>query len=211
MQSFQHVRGEKIGELTFLEEVPKKHPSKKRAKFLCKCGQEFPADISHVKSLNTRSCGCSRRRGVIKVRLVRRGFRGLSKSAEYPVWKRMVARCTNPNSDRYKWYGAKGITVCDEWKNSYETFLSDMGCRPSPKHTLDRIDNAKGYAKDNCRWATWMEQHRNRSVNRFFTFRGETLILKDLCKKYNAPYQRTLHRLKINWDIEKALFTPNLR
>jgi predicted DNA-binding transcriptional regulator AlpA len=77
----------------------------------------------------------------------------------------MVQRCTNPNDPGYRYYGGRGITVCERWRNSFEAFLEDMGRKPSPELSLDRIDNDKltdSYSKENCRWATKKEQNQNR-------------------------------------------------
>jgi hypothetical protein len=74
----------------------------------------------------------------------------------------MIDRCYNPRNNHYQYYGARGITVCDEWLNSVEAFARDMGLPPSPRHSLDRINNDLGYYKENCRWATATEQSRNR-------------------------------------------------
>lgn len=82
----------------------------------------------------------------------------------YNTWRKMKARCYNPKEINYHNYGAKGITVCDAWKASFVSFLSDMGEKPTPSHTLDRIENNKGYYKENCRWATPSEQNYNQAM-----------------------------------------------
>lgn len=82
----------------------------------------------------------------------------------YRVWHGMRVRCYKKNTPYYKNYGGRGITVCDEWMFNFETFVNDIGIKPSPNHSLDRIDNEKGYCKDNCRWATPTEQARNKRV-----------------------------------------------
>ncbi len=86
---------------------------------------------------------------------------GLSSGPEYQSWRNMIQRCTNPNNARFSQYGGRGILVCEPWKD-FLTFLADMGPRPSDTHSLDRIDNDKGYEPSNCRWATMIEQQHNR-------------------------------------------------
>ena len=116
----------------------------------------------------------------------------------YPTWYGMVARCQNPKAQSYRNYGGRGITVCDRWLESFENFYADMGERPSPKHSIDRIDNDGPYSPENCRWATWEEQANNRRNNVWIEFQGERLsaaqwrkrlgVVSDLhavAKKYN--------------------------
>lgn len=91
----------------------------------------------------------------------------------------MKARCENENDPKYPRYGARGITVCDRWRNSFENFFADMGPRPSKLHTIDRKDNDLGYSPNNCRWATKKEQQRNMSRNHKLTVRGETKTIAE--------------------------------
>ncbi len=102
-------------------------------------------------------------------------------SPEYRSWKTMRSRCRNPNDPAYPNYGARGITFCAAW-NSYEQFLSDMGRRPTVKHTLERIDNERGYEPANCRWATRAEQLRNRRNNVWVDVGGQRMCLADAAK-----------------------------
>lgn len=93
------------------------------------------------------------------------GRHGYHRTPTYSSWVNMRTRCENPNSTQWKWYGAKGVTVCDRWK-TFALFLEDVGPRPSTKHTLDRIDGLKGYEPGNVRWVEHQQQCRNRSSNR---------------------------------------------
>lgn len=120
----------------------------------------------------------------------------------------MLARCYDKKHRAYKWYGALGIRVCERWRNSFSAFLSDMGRKPSQRHTLDRKDGKKGYSPDNCQWATWKDQQRNRSSNRLVHFRGEKMPLVVAAEIAGLPYATVWARLSKNWPIDKALSKP---
>jgi hypothetical protein len=132
------------------------------------------------------------------------------RSLTYGTWVNMRARCFNKASDRFAFYGAKGVAICDRWA-IFENFLEDMGQRPSDRHTLDRVDPGKDYSPDNCRWATWKEQQRNRSNNRVMTLNGVTASLAELCELNGCNYKTVHRRLTIGVPLEQAMTTERLK
>lgn len=127
---------------------------------------------------------------------------------EYQVWLRMKGRCHTKTDKRYELYGARGIKVCKAWRNSFETFYNDMGPRPSDKHLLERKDNNKGYSPDNCTWATYHEQSRNKRNNVNISFRGKTQCVTDWAKETGISKGTIRQRINNGWSVEKALTVP---
>jgi hypothetical protein len=130
----------------------------------CDCGALHRVQGASLAAGRIRSCGCLRRELVA----AKNTTHGLTYTAEYRSWSHIIDRCTNPNCPDYKWYGARGITMCRKWRRSFVAFLHDVGPRPSPRHSIDRIDNdgpytgpCAKYPNGNCRWATPKEQRNN--------------------------------------------------
>lgn len=117
-----------------------------------------------------------------------------------------MARCCNPNPTfvTHEGYFARGITVCDRWRD-FDTFFGDMGAPPSREHSLDRVNNDNGYSPENCRWATRSEQCRNRRSNRRITAFGETLTLVEWCKRMGLTKGTIARRLRMGATPEEAL------
>lgn len=123
---------------------------------------------------------------------------------EYGVWKSMRTRCTNPNTASWDRYGGRGISVCERW-NSFDAFIEDMGRRPTPEHTLDRVNNDGNYEPGNCRWATIEEQRSNTRRNRHITAHGKTQTIMSWEKELHVSHQTILRRLKLGATPEQAL------
>lgn len=118
----------------------------------------------------------------------------------------MKSRCYDPSRKGYKHYGGRGIVVCDEWLHDPVRFVVDMGPKPTPKHSLDRIDNNGPYSPDNCRWADKPTQSRNRRDNRFVvTPDGRSMCIKDCAAAYGVSYMNLLYRLNTGMSLEDAL------
>jgi hypothetical protein len=128
---------------------------------VCDCGAKLECYSANLRRGKSQSCGCFRTE-VSTARMLRHGHarRGLVTS-EHRIWRGMIERCTNPNSKSHKYYGGRGIRICERW-GSFEHFIADMGLRPSPAHSIDRIDVNGNYEPANCRWATAFQQARNK-------------------------------------------------
>jgi hypothetical protein len=149
--------GAVTGRLTIMAVgAPGSHGRCRRVIAACECGK-VTATNSFSVATGVSSCGCLRFGGPQRAR--KHGGKG---TAEYIAWKSMRRRCLNPaNACDRKNYAGRGIVVCDRW-NDYAAFLADMGPRPSPRHTIERVNNDRGYGPDNCKWATRLEQNRNK-------------------------------------------------
>lgn len=139
---------------------------------------------------------------------------GESHTRLYRVWNNIVKRCENASDRTYQKYGAKGITLCEEWKNSFVAFRDwayaagyDKNAPPG-ECTIDRIDNSKGYSPDNCRWVNRVIQQNNRSVNHRLEINGESHTIAEWSRISGIAFNRILKRLKSGWDAESAVFKP---
>ena len=128
---------------------------------------------------------------------------------EYYTWCQIKQRCLNKNHKQYKDYGERGIIICDRWLNSFQNFIEDMKSKPSKLHQIDRIDNNGNYEPGNCRWATPLEQARNRRTNKLVTYKGETHILKDWAEILDVPYKMLWKRYKLGWSVENMFTLPS--
>lgn len=131
---------------------------------------------------------------------------GMHGTPTYESWHMMIQRCCNKRATDYKNYGGRGIQVCKRWRK-FQNFFDDMGLRPGGT-SLDRSDNNKGYAKANCRWATKIQQERNRRNNTLFVYKGKKLCVSEWCEILNIQ-PGTIHRRRMyGWSYRDALFRP---
>ena len=172
----------------------------------CDCGTVrfvIPADLCTGRSTN---CGCVRRKKVGA-----RNFKhGLTHTREYIAWAGMLARCSNPKHVCYHNYGGRGITVCKRWRESFTTFITDMGMPPSPKHQVDRIDNNGNYEPGNCRWVTNAQNAQNTRKNVFIECNGERLCLSEWARRIGISIESLRGRLSSGWSEQEAVTTPPL-
>lgn len=163
--NLKDLTGQVFGRLTVLERSVN-YGNGTRWKCVCTCGSVVTVFANSLMRGSTQSCGCynDEMRGKARTTHGHTSNRFYnSQSSEYNTWQLMKHRCYDPKNNRYYRYGARGITVCQRWLNSFENFLADMGPKPSPEHSIDRINGDGNYEPSNCRWATRSEQRRNQS------------------------------------------------
>ena len=208
MKKIKNHCGEKYGRLTVINFVERKN-RQSYWKCICDCGNEIVIPISYLIVGDTKSCGYLRKENARK-----NGKKNkfVQNKRLYRIWIDMKRRCYSTKRISYKYYGQKGICICDEWKNSFKAF-QDWALNNGYEDTLsiDRINNNGNYEPSNCRWATIKQQNNNMSTNHYIEYNNEKYTLKQLCEKYNFDYDLTRNRLKYGWTLEKAITTPKRR
>lgn len=185
-----------------------------RASYRCDCGHEASAAIEHLLRYpegTCRRCASKKSARVTHGHTRRRDDGGNRRTPEYVAWESMLQRCRDKNCENYKRYGACGITVCDEWvgDGGFERFLAHIGPRPSSDHSVDRYPSNEGnYEPGNVRWATRVEQHRNKSSNKLLSFSGETLCVAEWAERLGCAPSAIHDRLDDGWSVEDAVTKP---
>ena len=205
--------GEIYGRLTVIGESSKRSNNRQKIWICrCVCGNEMEVTGGRLRSGNTKSCGC------LHKEVVRSLFRKHGESngsgnisPEYESWCHMIGRCYNPKNKDFHHYGGRGISICSKWRDSFPSFLSDIGRRPAPGYSLDRIDVNLGYSPVNCRWVKQKQQCRNKRTNRRITIDGVTKILCEWAEESGVSWQAIRYRLEAGWDPRTAVFTPSRR
>lgn len=197
------LTGKRFGYLTALGPIGRKRES---ISWLCRCdcGSETIIASYDLRSGHTKSCGCFR----VQATLSRNVTHGASRTSEYEIWCSMKKRCSNPNAKFYERYGGRGIKICQAWQDSFGCFLRDMGPRPSPKHSVERINNDGDYEPLNCCWATSAVQARNTKRSRFLELNGVRMNLVDVARIYGIAPSVLSSRLNKGWPAERALSMP---
>lgn len=205
MGKIEYLSGQKIHNVTFIEEVPS--DKDRRAKFMCSCGGQFVAWIHSVKSNVTKSCGCLRREFMRN----KQTKHGHSRHPLYNVYNNMIERCTTESSVSYKRYGKRGVKVCEEWLNSFDIFFEwaiNNGWKDGLQLDKDTNGNGMLYSPETCCFITPKENSNKRSRNRLIEYNGATKTMAEWSDCIGIR-QSTIHaRLKAGWDIYNVLYTP---
>lgn len=201
MGKFIDLTGRVFGRLTVLSRAENmgKVP---RWSCLCSCGKNTIVRGGCLRNAHTQSCGCIHTEN-------NNSQGGGYLDQEYVSWYNMVQRCTNSDHISYKHYGAVGVTVCDTWAASFQEFKKYIGPKPTPKHSIDRIDGSKGYEPGNVRWATSVEQAANRKSTAMVEYLGVTQPLATLARAHGlCPMIVNKRVFRSGWSVEKSLTTP---
>lgn len=211
-RNFKDHSGHRFGRLLVLCEVERPPHLKGRFTYwecLCDCGNKLIVNGNSLSTGNTKSCGCWHRECAAQI-AAQTKTHGLRNSPEYRAWSGMKYRCYNSKANNWANYGGRGIAVCERWLEAFENFYADMGPRPSPAHSIDRIDNDGPYSPENCRWATESQQQNNRRSPRplpeypRYTYQGKTLTLSEWARELNMSRKALQHRVDRGWPIDRA-------
>ena len=193
--------GETFGDLTVVDVTD--------ASVICKCACGNTKEFSNwlMEYREPKTCGCYMSRYGSK--LIPKTH-GLSKTPEYSIWKAMRRRCNKHNDPHYANYGGRGIKVCEEWNESFESFISDVGFRPDKSYTLDRIDNDGNYEPGNVRWATRMDNQNNRRNTVYIEYNGQNRTLREWSEVTGIPFKTLNMRYRRGKTLEEV-FNPNVK
>lgn len=189
--------GETYNNLTVIDEAQRRS-GKRYVRCRCVCGGETVVRLSHLRSGQTKGCGCR----------VGSPTHRMTGSAEYRSWIHMKGRCLNPNDRAYPAYGGRGITVCSEWIDSFQSFYDHIGPKPSPNMSVDRVDNSGGYEPGNVRWATHTVQVRNTRQNRLLEHDGRSQSLGAWADELGLNPRTLETRLSRGWSVARSLTQP---
>lgn len=198
------LTGKVFGRLAVIKESDNRKGGGLCWECLCSCGETALVRSYSLQTGDTTSCGCFHREQTSKASKTH----GKTFERVYKSWTGMRSRCNDPNHNRFRNYGGRGIKVCDSWLNSFEQFYLDMGDQPSGKHSLDRINTDGDYCKENCRWATSIQQQNNTTRNHHLKLKGVTRTVAEWGRVLGfSPH--TIHtRLRAGWSTSEALTTP---
>jgi hypothetical protein len=205
--NFIDLTGQRYSRLTVLREAQKPDTYQSAYVFWecrCDCGNVVVCSSGNLRSGNSKSCGCLK----LEMHTARLTKHGGSYTPEFAIWNGMHKRCYSPAEPSYVNYGARGITICDRWRESFANFLADMGPLPSEHHSIDRINNDGPYSPENCRWATRKEQNNNTRRNHFLDYNGQHLTIAQWADVTGLTVDAIGLRVARGWTVERTLTAP---
>lgn len=200
------ITGLQFGRLTVMARAPRTG-SAARWVCRCECGNETIAWGQNLRNGRSQSCGCRQKEAAAKIAPLAHAANtthGKTNTPEFKAWRSIIDRCTNPNIEHFHNYGGRGITICERWM-TFENFYSDVGNRPSPDHSIERINNNGNYEPSNCKWATRTEQANNRRTNRLIEYKGQTLTAAEAARLTGIPVRTIRQRLRRGWTDAASL------
>ncbi len=200
-----NIKNKRFGRLIVLEKLPERTKSRS-IRWLCKCdcGNIRSVFSSNLLRGYTRSCGCLNK----ELTILRSTTHRMAGSREYNSWREMKTRCCNEKSRNYKYYGGRGITICDRWLNSFQNFYEDMGEKPKGL-TIERINNNGNYKPSNCRWATRKEQGNNKRNNHILNCGRLSLTVAQWARILDIKAHILYTRIYRGWSVERTLGVVN--
>ena len=200
------ISGQRFNRLLAVRKTDKRVCKHVIWEFLCDCGKTHFAAATEAKRGQTTSCGCALIDFLTSTKATHGETRGGARTSLYTIWNAMLKRCSSPTCAEYKYYGGRGIRVCDQW-HDFANFKSDMWPRPTGK-SIDRIDNNGHYEPGNCRWATSKEQGANRRSTRRITIGKDTHCIAEWARISGTNPKTIWARLKVGRDPEYSVFAP---
>ena len=203
----ENLIGRKFGRLTVIDfGIPEKRKDgRHNATFqcLCDCGNYVTVAACRLKNGNTSSCGCLHKEQIGKINYIHGES---NKTRLYRIWCRMKQRCYNPNCNDYRYYGGKGVLICQEWINDYTAFMNwAVANGYDDSLTIDRINVDAGYCPDNCRWVSMLTQANNKSNNRVLEYNGESHTVTEWSRIVGISKKVLSNRVNRGWSTEDAL------
>lgn len=208
MTKVADLTGMKFGKLTAISRAENTPQGRAQWMCQCECGGKKVAQATYLNKGATRSCGCmgiEQRKAAAQSQCHAHSRAKMYR--ERKTWENMIARCYDPTRHDFKWYGGRGIAVCERWRNSFDDFVADMGLRPDGM-TLDRRLASADYSADNCRWVTMTTQANNRRNNHRITINGITLTIAEWSRKMGIGERVIATRIARGWDEIRAVETP---
>jgi hypothetical protein len=196
------LTNQKFGRLTVVSRAPNDKSTNTMWNCACECGNTSIVQAGALKAGKVISCGCYNSE--------KNRTHGVSKNPLFATWAKMISRCYNKNDPAYKNYGARGISVCDAWKNNPAQFVEDMAPKPHGLE-LDRIDNNGNYSKENCRWTTRQQQCINRRSTRLIEYNGQANSILEWSRITGINRRTITQRLSNGWPVHEALTKPPAR